>query len=263
MSLVPSLTQTLCEAGLKSQIVGMTSFCVDPPDLHRKATVIGGTKDPDIELIRSLKPTHILGNEEENKPGILRACSEITTTLITFPKAPTEVAPMFAEMSSFLDDARATKHLKDWSKQLEADLERLAQKKSVAPSGEYDFLYLIWRNPWMGVGQDTYISRSLALAGFRNVLTSDSPIRYPSLTPDQIVELNPTHIFFSSEPYPFRMRDLEALRQECPKLKIGNPYWIDGKLLSWFGTETLRLMSFLKQEWPPQEGDHLKCWNND
>ena len=262
VSLVPSLTQTLCEAGLKSQIVGITSFCVDPPDLYRLATVVGGTKDPNLEVIRRLNPTHILANEEENKPVHLKVCAEIAPTLITFPKTPVDVSRMFIDISSFLGDSSATECLMRWSKLLDDGVIELQHNSSVRSSGVASFLYLIWRNPWMAAGPDSYISQSLALAGFHNVLP-DSQVRYPSLTPEEIVALNPSHIFFSSEPYPFRKRDLAGLQQECRNIPACQFYWIDGKLLSWFGSETLRLMSFLRQKWPPTAGDHLKCWNKE
>ena len=67
ISLVPCLTELLCELGLKDSIVGCTNYCVRPLGLHKTAKLIGGTKDPDIDLIRSLEPTHLVVNREENR----------------------------------------------------------------------------------------------------------------------------------------------------------------------------------------------------
>ena len=67
VSLVPSLTETVCQFGLIQNVVGCTSFCVDPPELMRLATNVGGTKTPDLAKIAQLVPTHILTNDEERR----------------------------------------------------------------------------------------------------------------------------------------------------------------------------------------------------
>ena len=77
VSLVPSLTDTVCALGLRDDLVGVTGFCVRPSGLQRHTTKIGGTKDPDLAEIAKLKPTHILVNTEENKPEDIAACQAI------------------------------------------------------------------------------------------------------------------------------------------------------------------------------------------
>ena len=66
VSLVPSLTELVVDLGLESELIGLTSWCVHPAGLREKKTVIGGTKNPNIEQIKGLKPDLILANKEEN-----------------------------------------------------------------------------------------------------------------------------------------------------------------------------------------------------
>ncbi|HJP36283.1 MAG TPA: helical backbone metal receptor, partial [Gammaproteobacteria bacterium] len=62
VSLVPSLTELLCDLGVGSQIVGCTRFCIHPRETVRRIEKVGGTKDVDIEKIRALAPTHVIVN---------------------------------------------------------------------------------------------------------------------------------------------------------------------------------------------------------
>ena len=64
VSLVPSITETLFELGAGDDVVGITDFCIFPPDLALPR--LGGTKNPRVEEIRALKPDLVHMNLEEN-----------------------------------------------------------------------------------------------------------------------------------------------------------------------------------------------------
>ncbi len=66
ISLVPSQTELLYDLGVSDRIVGVTRFCVHPEYAGKRATIIGGTKQIQVERIRSLQPDLVLGNKEEN-----------------------------------------------------------------------------------------------------------------------------------------------------------------------------------------------------
>lgn len=224
VSLVPSLSETLVDLGLRSALVGCTQFCVEPKDLHRTAQVVGGTKDFDLDKIRALKPTHIMANQEENPKELILILKEEFPLLLTFPKSPFDVPLMLRDMGSFLSLSfdKTVSELTD-------ELRTFVPLKTAKT-----FLYFIWRDPYMVVGQDTYISRFLETFGYQNVYRGD--VRYPALSEAEIVDLRPEVIFFSTEPYPFRRRDADRLRDawsECPEILK-----IDGRLMSWYGTMT-------------------------
>ncbi len=240
VSLVPSLTHTLCEFGLLDEIVGCTSFCVDPPSLRRTCQSIGGTKNPDIDLIKSLRPTHIFSNDEENTPLHIAACEAIAPTFRCLPKSPLDVPKLLEDMWLFLGLKKIGTEMKTrcGSKSLSKAIADLELKSKTSKS----FLYLIWRNPWMVAGPDTYISQSLSLLGWNNVIDPNLE-RYPTITAKAAENLSPDLVIMSSEPYPFRIRDADALKEEwpsCPTI-----FWADGQLLSWFGSKSLELIQHM------------------
>ena len=76
--------------------------------------------------------------------------------------------------------------------------------------------------------------------GFNNVL--HDPMRYPSVTIDEIKALRPNVIFLSSEPYPFEDKHLS----EFDKLDITTCV-VDGEMFSWYGTRMLKSWEYFKK----------------
>ena len=242
---MPSLTKTICEFGLADQIVGITSFCVDPPDLWRRAQRVGGTKDPNIQAIYELAPTHVVVNSEENRDIDIDRLKMNLNVLNTFPKSPRDVPQLLTQMGQFLSCENV------------AALCSSACERAIAQIGEASgekifkgkkFLYLIWRDPWMAAGRDTYISRFLEMVGLENVLSSDE--RYPVIDPSSFAPGSVDIVLMSSEPWPFRKRDAEALAS------ISGPrnwevFWIDGKAMSWYGSETVTAIETWLKQTPP------------
>ncbi|MEL4419866.1 helical backbone metal receptor, partial [Shewanella algae] len=79
-------------------------------------------------------------------------------------------------------------------------------------------------DPYMTVGADTFIHDMLSHCGFENVFGNQ--LRYPVITVDDIRKANPSHLFLSSEPYPFSEKHIEALQKEFP---ITNIQFVDGE----------------------------------
>jgi ABC-type Fe3+-hydroxamate transport system substrate-binding protein len=225
VSLVPSLTHLLSDLGLQEQIAGCTKFCVQPPDLHRSAILCGGTKDPDLMKIRDLSPTHILVNEEENKPEHIRELMTISPVLNTFPKGPADVPGLIDDVCAFLgvrDDQQLSAHCRSLIAETKEHARRQPPRR---------FAYFIWKNPWMVVSRDTYISRFLELLGWSNVI--EAADRYPTVELPLTGE-RPDVLLLSTEPWPFRQRDLKDLAANWPEhppvMKA------DGMLCSWYGS---------------------------
>ena len=67
VSLVPSITELLCDLGLAPQLAGRTGFCIHPAALVGAIPKVGGTKDVNLQKIRALAPTHVIVNIDENE----------------------------------------------------------------------------------------------------------------------------------------------------------------------------------------------------
>lgn len=234
VSLVPSLSETVCDLGLRDELIACTKFCIEPKDLHRSCTLVGGTKDFDVAQILSLNPTHILCNQEENPKAPVEELMKHVPTSVTFPKSPKDVPAMLRDIGDFLA-------ARDPFERAARELEGAMQALQLLPRQR--FLYFIWRQPYMIAGRDTYISRFLEQWGWENAAPKDE--RYPSLEPNEITAAKADLILFSSEPFPFRKRDADRLRTEiadCPPI-----YRIDGQMLSWFGTRTVKAWAMMEE----------------
>lgn len=248
VSLVPSLSESLAYFGLKDQIVGVTQFCVNPPDLHRTAAVIGGTKDPDLAAIARLSPTHIIANAEENTADFLRLCKSVAPTLVTLPKGPRDVIAMVEAMEQFLALSESERgfsgKLRSRLRELFIEIDAKSRSHVVAGRRKKRFIYLIWREPYMVAAKDTYISRCLEEFFFENCIEDGD--RYPTLDLKAAALAKPDIIFFSTEPYPFRVRDREKFKAAWPNEDaLPDLIKIDGQAMSWYGPQTVSVLEGL------------------
>lgn len=235
VSLVPSLSELICELGLLDYIIACTSFCIEPKELSKRARIVGGTKDPDLELIENLHPSHIVLNEEENRLEDAIKLAKLGKVIKTFPRSAEDVPEMVLNIAhEFQKPAEGQK----LSEKITAELSVLKEMKREKKR----FAYFIWNRPWMLAGHDTYISKLLELGGFENVYQGKE--RYPQVELSELAESQVDMILFSSEPWPFRKRDGIQLKKEWPSHP--DIYLIDGKLMSWFGSTTLKALIELK-----------------
>jgi ABC-type Fe3+-hydroxamate transport system substrate-binding protein len=94
----------------------------------------------------------------------------------------------------------------------------------------------------MSVGQNTFINHVLETLGFANVISKS---RYPELTVEEIVNLNPQTILLSSEPYPFKQKHIDQLQEILP---MANIKLIDGEMFSWYGSRLKYSVDYFKEQ---------------
>jgi ABC-type Fe3+-hydroxamate transport system substrate-binding protein len=101
-------------------------------------------------------------------------------------------------------------------------------------------VYLIWKDPYMTIGGDTYINDLLRVMNLKNVFADR--LRYPSINLQEIEQTNPDFIFLSSEPYPFKEKHIEELKNSFPLKKI---IIVDGEMFSWYGSRLQLAIPYL------------------
>ena len=222
VSLVPSLTELLCDLGLREQIVGCTKFCVHPETLRQEVDVVGGTKQVHVERVRALEPTHVIVSKEENVREQVEAIAEFAEIMVTDICTLADANAAIHALGVRFDASRRAEEV---IARNAATLTRLRQPQRGSA------LYLIWREPYMAAGGDTYIHAMLEALGYSNVLSQQQ--RYPSLSVQDMIRLSPKHLLLSSEPYPFRQNHLQELQELLPKSQVG---LVDGELYSWYGS---------------------------
>lgn len=235
VSLVPSQTELLAHLGLGDEVVGITKFCIHPEDWFRNKTRVGGTKQLNIDKIIELDPDIIFANKEENtKEDIisLRKHFRVWTSDIFNLEDNLSMVASIGEMTGKREEAQS---LIDSTKTSFSNLGYSNKKKA---------LYLIWQNPYMAAGPESYIHDMLGYVGFANVLSMDShDLRYPEMTNDEIARLEPEFILLSSEPFPFKEQHQKELQQQFPKSKI---LLVDGEMFSWYGSRPLLAAKYFK-----------------
>ena len=231
VSLVPSITELLFDLGLANQIVGITKFCIKPTLLVKKVGKIGGTKNLDLPKIKLLNPDLIIANKEENNK------EQIDILATTFPVFLTEVDNYEAAIKMIADIGNIT------SKNKEA-LELMTSIKASFTflklnNRSFKTVYLIWREPYMTIGGDTFIDDMMNKIGLKNIFRKNA--RYPEVTLQQIKEEAPELILLSSEPYPFKQKHIDEMRQYLPNTKI---LLVDGEMFSWYGSRMKYVPSY-------------------
>ena len=253
VSLVPSITELLFELSAGDRLVGRTGFCIHPRQRIRTVPKVGGTKSVDVEAIRALAPTHLIVNIDENeKPTIDQLAGFVPNVIVTHPLGPLDNLPLYRLLGGiFGRESKAADLCEDFQK---------AYVNAVGACADLPrerVLYLIWKSPWMTVSRDTYISRTLAAIGW-DTLETDSKDRYPKieLTPELLSGVD--RVLLSSEPYAFRERHLEEIRQilfaddtdfvptpmEEPESSV-TVSLIDGEMTSWYGSRAIEGMKYL------------------
>ncbi len=245
VSLVPSITELLCDLGLSSRMVGRTGFCIHPQQAVASIPKVGGTKDVNIEKIRRLAPTHLVVNIDENeKPTVDTLSSFIPNVIVTHPVSPLDNPPLFRLMGGVFGCENQAEIL---CSQFEAALAILQQRQHLHQASQRQtgaqpnrVLYCIWQDPWMTVSSDTYIARMLELIGWQHWI-SDSPARYPIFQWNEALLANIDEVLLSSEPYRFTDQHVDALERQ-----IGKPVrLIDGEMLSWYGNRSIQGLDYL------------------
>lgn len=237
ISLVPSQTELLFDLGLDQEIVGLTRFCIHPIEKFAVRTKVGGTKKLNIDLIRSLKPDLIIGNKEENEQG------QIEELMTEFPVWMSDIYTLedakqtITQIGELVERQPEAAYLNFLINAGFVDLQTLALQQGI----DKRVAYLIWREPYMLAGKDTFIDDVLTINGLRNVISLP---RYPELDLAELKNLKPDLIFLSSEPYPFKEKHMDEIRDAVPTAKV---MLVDGEMFSWYGSRLVKAVQYLFQ----------------
>jgi iron complex transport system substrate-binding protein len=233
VSLCPSITETLIALGGEHELVGITRFCIHPAAEVADICKVGGTKDPDITKIVALKPDLIFVNDEENRKEDFEAlrAAGLSVHVSTLRKVD-EVPAHLRELGDRLGTVRRAN---EFAADIEAELQALKQAQSLR-SAPFRFAYLIWRQPWMAVGGDTYVSNLLTQAGGSNVFAG-AEARYPELSLDELRAHAPDVLFLPDEPFPFAPKHVPDLQSVLPSMEI---HLVSGDDCCWHGVRSLR-----------------------
>lgn len=235
ISLVPSQTELLFDLGLEEEVIGITKFCVHPEHWYRNKTRIGGTKTVKINLVSSLQPDLIIANKEENTKEQLEELEKIAPLWISDVQDITGAFDMMQNIGEIINKKeKATALIKEIKKEFSELLIPPSHKK-------YRTAYLIWKDPYMAAGGDTFINDMMKLCGWKNVFADT--MRYPQITTGTLKEKNTELVLLSSEPFPFKQKHIDEIQAELPGVKI---LLVDGEMFSWYGSRMRYAANYFK-----------------
>lgn len=234
ISVVPSQTELLHYLGLEDKIAGITKFCIHPREMFRSKTRIGGTKQLNIEKIKSLKPDLIIANKEENTKDQLEELMKFFPVWISDIKNLADALDMIKSVGEITGTGKKAEELTGL---INGKFQQLGKSISLQTTAAY----FIWQKPYMVAGGDTFINDMMQRAGLQNIFAGKN--RYPETSIEEINLLKPGFILLSSEPFPFKEKHKKEIEKLC-RGSIVLP--VDGEMFSWYGSRLLIAADYLQ-----------------
>jgi len=235
ISLVPSQTELLYDLGLDEEVIGITKFCVHPEKWFKTKTRIGGTKNINIEKIFSLKPDLVIANKEENVKEQIEALQKFTKVYVSDVGNLLDAKNMILQVGELIDK-------KEKATCLVEEIEKRFSRPESTNQDKIPAAYLIWQDPYMVAGGDTFIHDMMNRCGFKNIF--EERLRYPEINLKELQTLNCKVLLLSSEPFPFRKKHKDELQPLLPNTTM---LLVDGEMFSWYGSRLLYAPNYFTQ----------------
>ena len=181
VSLLPSLTESVCALGQCARLVGVDRYS-NWPDSINNLPRVGGGIDPSIEAIVALRPDVVL--MATSSRGAARLESLGLTVVALEPKTHADVQRVLGKLGQLLavPDAQRV-----W-RTIDAGVSAAAQSLPATVRGTRVY-YEVSRGPY-GAGTSSFIGETLARLGVQNILPPQlGP--FPKLNPEYVVRANP------------------------------------------------------------------------
>jgi ABC-type Fe3+-hydroxamate transport system substrate-binding protein len=176
-----------------------------------------------MDLIHQQQPDLIIANKEENVKEQVEELAARYPVWISDVNNLEDACEMITQVGAMTGKERNALLLITKIRAKFSQLTTHSPKTKVA--------YLIWQNPYMTVGGDTFIHSMIEAAGFENIFAGKQ--RYPEVTLDDLRVANCELLLLSSEPFPFKPKHREELQALLPNIKI---LLVDGEMFSWYGS---------------------------
>lgn len=191
VSLAPNMTETVYALGAQDRLVGVTTYCDYPPEAAVKEKV-GGPLSPSLEQIVALRPDVVLAAKTANRRETLEALERLGVAVYgTNPKSVEEVLDSTLRVADAIGARAQGAAL---VAQLRARLAALKQRLSGRPPRRV--LFVVWHDPLISVGRNTFLADALRWAGAEPAVESDR--EWPQLNLEEVLRVQPDFLVFAS-----------------------------------------------------------------
>ncbi|MCV0440225.1 MAG: helical backbone metal receptor [Hydrogenophaga sp.] len=188
VSLLPSLTETVCELGQCHRLVGVDRYSNHPASV-RSLPVTGGGIDPNIEAIVALKPDVVL--MATSSRGVRRLESLGLKVLAMEPKSSADAQRVMGKLGQLLEVPDVQRI---W-RAIDAGV--LAAAQSLPASARSLRVYYEVSNGGYAAGTQSFIGEIMARLGVQNIVPPAlGP--FPRVNPEYVVRANPDLIMIGS-----------------------------------------------------------------
>jgi iron complex transport system substrate-binding protein len=214
VSLAPNLTETIYALGLQDRLVGDTDYCDFPPEAQQK-TKVGGAVNPSLEAIAALHPDLVLVTKNLNRLETVQALADIG--IPSYATDPHTVDAIIASVARLADLFGAPETGTALAADLERQITALHDRLSSVPPRRV--LFIVWTEPLISIGKDTFIADAMRHAGAISVI--DSSQNWPQVNLEEVVRLQPEFLIFVESHFGSAPHSADALA-ELPGWRLLN-----------------------------------------
>ncbi len=181
VSVLPSLTEMVCQLGQCQRLVGVDRYSNHPPQVQRLPKV-GGGLDPNVEAIVALRPDVVL--LATSSPAVARLETLGIKVLALEPKRYADVQRVLVQLGTLLGVADAQRL---WG---EIDAGVGAAARSLPASVRGRRIYFEVNGAPYAAGETSFIGETLQRLGMRNIVPAElGP--FPKINPEFVVRADP------------------------------------------------------------------------
>jgi ABC-type Fe3+-hydroxamate transport system substrate-binding protein len=192
VSLAPNLTETIYALGLDGKLAGDTTYCDIPPAAKEKPHV-GAPQDPSLEAIVALHPDLVLATTSINRAQTADALLKIGVPVYT--SDPHTMAGVLGATAMMADLLGASEQGATLVAQLQKRLDALHAALQDRPMAHV--LFVVWEDPLISIGQNTFISDALRWAGAESIIVASQ--NWPHVSMEEVVRLQPDYIVLTAD----------------------------------------------------------------
>ena len=181
VSILPSLTESVCELGHCARLVGVDRYS-NFPESVQKLPKVGGGIDPNVEAIVALRPDVVLAAKSSRVAERLEALG--IKVVVLEPKSHADVQRVLLKLGQLLEVADAQRV---W-RAIDAGVAAAGQSIPRGLLGAKVY-FEVNQGPY-AAGESSFIGETLKRLGAQNIVTADMG-PFPKLNPEFIVRANP------------------------------------------------------------------------
>lgn len=181
VSMVPSLTESVCELGACAKLVGVDRYSNFPASVETLPK-LGGMDDTNVEMIAALKPDVVLVSPSSRVAERLQSLG--LTVVVMDSKSYRDVERVLGKLGTLLAVPDAGRV---W-RRIEASVGAAAQSLPAAARGARVY-YEVASGPY-AAGESSFMGELLSRLGARNIIPA-SMGPFPKINPEFVVQADP------------------------------------------------------------------------